>query len=92
MAKFETGELYQTRGIAEKTKEAPALLKEILKAYNAYIAGDWGILGEADKQANEEAIENGGRILARYATSQGDIYIITEADRSGTTILFCNEY
>ena len=92
MAKFETGGLYQTRAIAETIKEHPKLFEEIIAAYNSYITGSWGTLGEADKQANEEAIENGGRILARYKTSQGDIYIITEADRSGTTILFCDEY
>ena len=92
MAKFETGEIYQTKGIAASIEANPNLYGEIIAAYKDYIGGQWGILGEADKQANEEAIENGGRILARYATSQGDIYIITEADRSVTTVLFCNEY
>ena len=92
MAKFETGRLLQTRGIAASIEEAPELLNEIINAFNNYICGNWGQLCEEDKQANEEAIENGGRILARYKTSQGDIYIITEADRSVTTILFCDEY
>ena len=42
---------------------------------------------------NDEAIKNGNdRILASYETSKGKIYIITENDRSATTILFTNEY
>lgn len=43
-------------------------------------------------KANEDAIESGLRVLAHYETSKGGIYIITEADRSCTTILFCDEY
>lgn len=42
---------------------------------------------------NDEAIKNGNdRVLAAYETSQGKIYIITEYDRSYTTILFSHEY
>ena len=41
---------------------------------------------------NEDAIENDERILARYNTSRGDIYIITERDRSYTTMLYVGEY
>lgn len=92
MAKFETGGAYQTRGIAAAIESTPQLQGEIIAAYQKYIEGDFGVICEEDIEANEEAIKNGGRILARYKTSCGDIYIITEADRSRTTILFCNEY
>ena len=92
MAKFETGELYQTRGIHESTNQHPELYGEIVAAYKAYVSGDWGILTDPDKEANEEAIANGGRIMGKYATRQGNIYIITEADRTSTMILFCDEY
>lgn len=48
---------------------------------------------EEDKQMNDEAVRSGNnRILASYETSKGKIYIITEHDRSATTILFANEY
>ena len=48
---------------------------------------------EEDKQMNDEAIKSGNdRILAAYETSKGNIYIITEHDRSATTILFADEY
>lgn len=92
MAKFELGGLYQTRGIAAAIEENPQFYIEVIEAYQKYIAGNYGDLCEEDIQANEEAIEYGGRILAAYTTSQGRIYIITEADRSATTILFCDEY
>ena len=42
---------------------------------------------------NDEAVRSGNnRILASYETSKGKIYIITEYDRSATTILFADEY
>ena len=64
---------------------------------NRYItrhhSGDWGNLCEEDKQANEEALEEGFRILSCYQVGGGNrIYIITEADRSSTCILFPEEY
>lgn len=92
MARFETGPVFQTRRIATTTEQHPDFFTELAEAYQQYAAGNWGVLTELDKEANEEAIKNGGRILARYNTSHGDIYIITEADRSATTILFRDEY
>ena len=42
---------------------------------------------------NDNALRNGNdRILAAYDTSEGKVYIITEHDRSATTILFADEY
>jgi len=55
--------------------------------------GDWGDLDECDKQSNEEALEEGLRILSCYRVDGGwRIYIITEADRSSTCILLPEEY
>lgn len=92
MGKFQTGNLYQTRGIAAATEERPQLFNEIINAYARYIKGDWGDLCEEDKEVNEEALKYGDRLLGKYKTSVDDIYIITEADRSATTILFYYEY
>ena len=48
---------------------------------------------DADKQENEWSIEQGLRILSAYTTSAGDrIWVLTEADRSATTILLPEEY
>ena len=54
--------------------------------------GDWGDLDEEDKIANEDAIFNGSRILSCYDTAAGKILIITDADRSTTTVLTPDEY
>lgn len=55
--------------------------------------GDWGDLCEEDKQTNEEALEQGFRILSCYQVGGGRrIYIITEHDRSSTCLLLPEEY
>ena len=54
--------------------------------------GDWGELCADDKQANDYALNNGGRILSAYLIGSQKIWIITESDRSATTILLPEEY
>jgi hypothetical protein len=56
-------------------------------------SGYWGIVGREDKQENEFSIKNGFRLLSAYMTTNSEkIWIITEADRSVTTILLPEEY
>ena len=62
-----------------------------------YIQGDWGNLTAHDKALNEAALSDpdGGRIMGAYENKDHPdwrIWIITEADRSVTTVLFPNEY
>ena len=91
--KFKLGNLYVTRGVAAKTEEDRAFFMEILDCFARYQKSDWGDLGEEDKYLNDEAVRTSeDRILAAYKTSEEKIYIITEWDRSATTILFANEY
>jgi hypothetical protein len=55
--------------------------------------GDWGEVNEHDRKANEYALESDLRVLSAYTLSSGEkIWIITEADRSSTTILLPSEY
>lgn len=55
--------------------------------------GDWGDLCDEDKQANEEALTEGFRLLSCYQVGGGKrIYIITEATREVTTVLLPEEY
>jgi len=71
----------------EKAEQLPAAFLD------RHVNGDWGEVSDADKQANEVAIEQGTRILSAYTTSAGDtIWILTEADRSATTMLLPEEY
>jgi len=58
-----------------------------------HITGDWGDLGTEDRQQNLLAIRSGMRIFSSYKISASvKIWIITEADRSSTTLLLPDEY
>lgn len=57
-----------------------------------HLSGDWGDVCEEDARANEDALEQGYRILSAYTFKDERIWIITEADRSVTTILLPEEY
>lgn len=94
MKDFELGKVLQTRGLFSVLEDNEEAKKEVQNCLIRYIRGDWGDLVESDKQLNNMAIENGDRILARYfiKSLKRDIYIITEWDRSVTTLLFTNEY
>ena len=55
--------------------------------------GDWGDVCPEDKQANDDALKVGARLLSAYHTDGGQkFWIITEADRSATTVLLPEEY
>ena len=91
--KFELGQLVMTRGIADTMEEIPHFRDDVSKAFEKYQNCDWGITCEDDAFMNDEAIKSGeDRILAVYETCSGNIWIITEWDRSVTTILFPDEY
>ncbi len=58
-----------------------------------HVAGDWGDVCAEDRQENELSVEKGFRILSAYKLGDGTkIWLITEADRSATTLLLPSEY
>lgn len=58
-----------------------------------HVTGDWGDLDTEDRQLNDAAVLNGGRIFSAYKVGpEHRIWIITEADRSATTVLLPEEY
>ena len=58
-----------------------------------HVIGDWGDVDEVDRQANEQSLLDDSRILSAYKLSTGErLLIITEADRSSTTVLLPSEY
>lgn len=66
---------------------------DILCGLQRHQAGDWGDLCEEDRAANDQALTEGSRILSVYRGSNGTkFYIITEADRSVTTVLLPEDY
>jgi hypothetical protein len=57
-----------------------------------HATGDWGELCAFDRRQNEIALREGYRVLSSYDVLAGKVWIITEADRSVTTILLPEEY
>ena len=60
-----------------------------------HFAGDWGDLEYYDRTSNQHALANGDRLLSRYKLDddiESELWIITEADRSATTLLLPSEY
>ena len=57
-----------------------------------HATGDWGELCGFDRRQNEIALRDGYRIFSSYEISAGRVWVITEADRSITTILLPEEY
>ena len=66
---------------------------DIANALNRHQSGDWGELCEEDKQVNVDALKNGERIMSVYISNGGKkFWVITEADRSCTTVLMPEDY
>lgn len=87
------GQTVMTKNVGINMEANSKFRQEVVTALDRYIKKDWGDCSEEDKVSNNYAYINGGdRILAVYNTSKGKLYIITEWDRSYTTILFANEY
>ena len=79
-----------TPGALQALEKAEQLPAEFL---DRHVNGDWGEVPDADKQENELSVEQGFRVLSAYTTSAGDhIWVLTEADRSATTLLLPKEY
>jgi len=68
-------------------------LEVMIGALARHGRGDWGIVGAEDWDANQKALENGERLVSAYFTKEsGKFFVITEADRSQTTILMPEDY
>jgi len=68
-------------------------LAEAHRGLGRHVVGDWGELNEHDRNANELAMKNKSRLLSVYWTDNDvKFYIITEADRSLTTVLLPEDY
>ncbi|TWT60808.1 hypothetical protein [Rubinisphaera italica] len=66
---------------------------EVLRALKRHLNGDWGDCCSEDRQANDQALESGGRIFSVYHTTDRlKFWVITEADYSLTTVLMPEDY
>ena len=85
---FPLGRTYITRGALDALEG-----EDIFAGMARHARGDWGDLCPDDTQANDEALSTGARLLSAYHTGDGrKFWIITEADRSVTTVLLPEEY
>lgn len=85
---FDTGPVYTTPGVRRKVT-----MGEVYAAVQCHSRGDWGDIDRDDQSQNDGALKYGGRLCSRYSSSLGVTYwIITEADRSRTTVLLPMEY
>jgi hypothetical protein len=88
--KFELGQLVMTPGADEAMREAQHVPPEFLLRHKH---GDWGDLPPEDIQENERALRLGSRLFSAYRTRTEDrLWVITEWDRSVTTLLLPEEY
>ena len=98
MSLFETGTIVSTMGIREIMLSSTEAADTIQRCLERHMNGDWGDLCDDDKAMNDESLKiekSGGwadRLFSSYETDYGTIFIITECDRSSTTILLSDEY
>ena len=86
--RLEAGLVVATPGVREFIPTT-----ELNQALNRHLRGDWGEVSAADKTSNDEALESGFRMLSAYTSlNRVKFWIITEGDRSATTLLLPAEY
>ena len=91
VTRFALGQTYITPGAEEALQIAGQTAIEFLRRH---MSCDWGSeLSDDDVQENELSLKEGFRLLSAYRTGKGQkLWIITEADRSSTTMLLPSEY
>ena len=87
---FPLGQIVATPGALEILDRTAINAMDLIQRHQS---GDWGNVPPSDAEENLRSIENGWRILSSYAISDDqNLWIITEADRSVTTLLLPEEY
>lgn len=90
MQLFPLGQTVATPGALAALERANKTPAEFLRRH---MSGDWGALDAHDIAENEHSLAHGLRLLSSYRTTAGEtLWIITEADRSATTLLLPEEY
>lgn len=90
---FPLGRVVATRAVADAMND-PAHAALYMVFLGRHASGDWGDLDPEDTAANDAALIHGGRLFSAYTLPDdaGRLWIITEADRSATTLLYPEEY
>lgn len=90
--KFSCGRVVMTASISMMIKAGALSEEEIRRCLERHLRGDWGEVGIDDWEANEDDLLSGERLFSRYDLGNERIYIITERDRSYTTIMMAEDY
>lgn len=88
-ARFTLGQVVATPAVLEHLERHGINASEYL---NRHVRGDWGDVPSEDAAENEFAVTRCLRLLSSYAIAGERVWIITEADRSSTCLLFPSEY
>ena len=89
-SRFSLGQIVATPGSLEAMENAHQNPAELLRRH---VSGDWGDVCQEDRETNDVALKEGLRVMSVYKLATGaTVWIITEADRSVTTILLPDEY
>ena len=86
-AKFPLGEVVITSNAAY-VLDTPAVSDGLRR----HARGDWGDICPEDAGLNDAALNNGSRLMSVYGTGERKFWILTEADRSSTTVLLPSDY
>jgi len=87
---FQLGQIVATPGALAAFEESGEQPGDFLRRH---ACGDWGDLCDEDRKENEFSLLHGFRLLSSYTLSSGTkIWVISEADRSSTTLLLPEEY
>ncbi len=87
---LELGQIVATPGALAALEESGEQPGDFLRRH---ASGDWGDLSEEDRQENEFSLLHGFRLLSSYTLRNGvKLWVLTEADRSATTLLLPEEY
>ena len=86
---FQLGQVVVTRNCLNYAQEHGINLTELIERH---VSGDDGDLCKADKQLNDLSIKEDGRVFSSYQTNGVKIYVVTEWDRSYTTIMLAEDY
>jgi len=87
---FELGQIVATPGALAALKKAGQQPGEFL---TRHVNCEWGDLSDEDRKENDYSLEHGFRVFSSYRSNAGDkLWVITEADRSATTLLLPEEY
>lgn len=88
LQKFPLGKIFTTPGVQAVIPD-----EEVFRALARHQSGDWGEVNAEDKQENAYSLGRRLRLLSAYHSPAGvKFWIITEADRSATTVLLPSEY